>query len=134
MVTTRPLIVLIVDDEPSVGFISQMKFRRSIQDGSVELHFFESGKDCLDYLDTVDDDADDMVIFSDINMPEISGYDLLESVHNNHPLIPVYMLSAYDDAASVNKATRLGAKGYFTKPIDFDKLKAALQNRFGLLL
>jgi DNA-binding NarL/FixJ family response regulator len=67
-------------------------------------------------------------------MPDFSGYDLLESVHTQHPLIPVYMLSAYDDAASVNKATQLGAKGYFTKPIDFDKLKSALQGRFGLLL
>ena len=126
MVVTRPLVVIIVDDEASVGFLSRMKFRQEIADGLIELHFFEGAKDCLKYLRTMKDQNGEVVIFTDINMPSVSGYDLLSEVKAHYPEIPVYMMSAYDDSASMNKSKLLGAKGYFTKPVNYGDIKKLL--------
>ena len=132
MVVTRPLVVIMVDDEDSVGFLSRMKFRHAIDDGSVELHFFLGAKECLKYLLSIKGQSGDVVLFTDINMPMISGFDLLSEVKTLYPDIPVYMMSAYDDLASVEKSQKLGAKGYFTKPIDFNNIKTLLHGDFGV--
>jgi Response regulator containing CheY-like receiver, AAA-type ATPase, and DNA-binding domains len=121
-----------VDDEVSVGFLSRMKFRQAIEDGSIELHFFEGARDCLKYLHAMKEHHGDMILFTDINMPSISGFDLLTQVKSQYPLIPVYMMSAYDDSASVDKSKHLGAKGYFTKPVNFGDIKKLLNVDFGV--
>jgi len=132
MVVTRPLLVIIVDDEASIGFLSRMKFRRAIADGIIDLHFFESARDCLHFLHKIKDDDNEIILFTDINMPHFSGYDLLAEIKSQFPDIPVYMMSAYDDAEAVKKSEGLGAKGYFTKPVDFSEIKSLIRNRFGL--
>lgn len=132
MVTTRPLLVIMVDDEASVGFLSRMKFRHEIADGIIELHFFESASDCLHFLHRIKDDDNEVILFTDINMPQFSGYELLAEVKKQYPTIPVYMMSAYDDSEAVKKSEGLGAKGYFTKPVDFSNIKTLLHNHFGL--
>ncbi|MNS62974.1 Nitrogen regulation protein NR(I) [compost metagenome] len=132
MVITRPLLVIIVDDEASVGFLSRMKFRHAIADGTIELHFFESARDCLHFLHKIKDDDNEVILFTDINMPSFSGYDLLTEIKSQYPTIPVYMMSAYDDAEAVKKSEGLGAKGYFTKPVDFSEVKSLIRSNFGL--
>jgi YesN/AraC family two-component response regulator len=68
-----------------------------------------------------------MYIFSDINMPGMTGLELLEKVKNEFPKIHVSMISAYGDAENHDRAMNSGAKGFFTKPIDFDSIRNELQ-------
>tara|TARA_R100001143_G_scaffold63570_1_gene72056 strand:+ start:6225 stop:6605 length:381 start_codon:yes stop_codon:yes gene_type:complete len=113
---------LVVDDERDVEMLFRQKFRKEIRSGLVELEFAFSGKDALDRLHSTQP-PDVLYIFSDINMPGMSGLELLEIVKSQFPHIKVSMISAYGDNENYERAIRNGAKEFFTKPIDFDSLK-----------
>ncbi|WII72948.1 response regulator [Bdellovibrio sp. 22V] len=134
MVIEKPLTVVIVDDESSVGFLSRMKFRNAIQNGTVDLHFFENAAETMKYLESRRKDMDDIIVFTDINMPEVSGYELLEDIREKFPQLPVYMMSAYDDSTSISKSFNLGAQGYFTKPVNYKDVKSLIETKYGVTL
>jgi two-component system, response regulator, stage 0 sporulation protein F len=113
---------LIVDDEKDVKDLFLQQFRREIRAGSIELHFAFSGKEAMEILAS-NDPPDVVYVFSDINMPGMSGLQLLELIKEEHPQIKVSMISAYGDSDNYNKAKSSGAEGFFTKPIDFKDLK-----------
>jgi CheY-like chemotaxis protein len=117
---------LIVDDERDVEMLFRQKFRREVRDGLFELEFAFSGNEALDLLRS-HLPPEVMYIFSDINMPGMTGFELLEKVKAEFPSIQVSMISAYGDSENHDKAIKSGAKEFFTKPIDFDSLKAELQ-------
>ena len=114
--------VLVVDDEKEVEMLFRQKFRKEMRNNIIDLVFAFSGQEALEILsDTKPPDV--MYIFSDINMPGMSGLQLLEKVKDKYPSIKVSMISAYGDSENYNKAINSGAKEFFTKPIDFDSLK-----------
>ena len=113
---------LVVDDEKDVEMLFRQKFRKEIRTGLIELEFALSGQEALDILRR-HEPPDVMYIFSDINMPGMTGIELLEHVKKEFPLIKVSMISAYGDKENYERAIRSGAKEFFTKPIDFDSLK-----------
>ncbi len=113
---------LVVDDEKDVEMLFRQKFRKEIRSGDVELEFAFSGKQALEILNSTEP-PDVVYVFSDINMPGMTGIELLEKVKTNHPNIHVSMISAYGDDENYNKAIKSGAKEFFTKPIDFNTLK-----------
>jgi CheY-like chemotaxis protein len=113
---------LVVDDERDVEMLFRQKFRKEIRSGLIELEFAFSGQDALDLLHNTQP-PDVMYIFSDINMPGMSGLELLEKVKEQFPQIQVSMISAYGDDENHKKALNSGAKEFFTKPIDFDSLR-----------
>lgn len=113
---------LVVDDEQDVEMLFRQRFRKEVRQGLVELEFAFSGQDALDFLQSKEP-PDVVYIFSDINMPGMSGLELLEKVKNQFPQIQVSMISAYGDEDNYEKAIRSGAKEFFTKPIDFSTLK-----------
>lgn len=117
---------LVVDDERDVEMLFRQKFRKEIRSGLVELEFAFSGKDALDRLHSTQP-PDVLYIFSDINMPGMSGLELLEIVKSQFPHIKVSMISAYGDNDNYERAIKFGAKEFFTKPIDFDSLKEEVQ-------
>lgn len=117
---------LVVDDERDVEMLFRQKFRKEIRSGLVELEFAFSGKDALDRLHSTQP-PDVLYIFSDINMPGMSGLELLEIVKSKFPHIKVSMISAYGDNENYERAIQNGAKEFFTKPIDFDSLKEEVQ-------
>lgn len=114
--------VLVVDDEKDVEMLFRQKFRKEIRNQVIELVFAFSGQEALKLLSDTNP-PDVMYIFSDINMPGMSGLELLEKVKEKYPAIKVSMISAYGDSENYNKAIQSGAKGFFTKPINFDSLK-----------
>jgi two-component system, response regulator, stage 0 sporulation protein F len=118
---------LVVDDEKDVEMLFRQKFRKEIRNGDVELVFAFSGQEALDFLHS-HLPPDVMYIFSDINMPGMTGLELLEKVKNEFPEIKVSMISAYGDSENYEKAMNSGAKEFFTKPIDFDSLKSEIQS------
>ncbi|AZZ38310.1 response regulator [Bdellovibrio sp. qaytius] len=123
-----------VDDEASIGELYEMKLRKPIQNGDIRFHFFESANDYLDYLKQSDRHPGAEVLFTDINMPEVSGFELLSKVKKNFPDIDVYMMSAYDDESSIQKSKNLGAKGYFTKPVNYKELQSRIESEYGVSL
>jgi len=114
---------LVVDDERDVEMLFRQKFRKEIRSGIIELEFAFSGTEALELLKNTQP-PDVLYIFSDINMPGMSGLELLEQVKAIFPQIQVSMISAYGDDENYRKAIDSGAKEFFTKPIDFESLKA----------
>lgn len=119
--------LLVVDDEHDVEMLFRQKFRKEIRSGTLELEFALSGAEALRMLE--DENPPEFVyIFSDINMPGMSGLDLLEKVKKDYPQINISMISAYGDSDYYKKAIASGAKEFFTKPIDFQSLKDEILN------
>jgi two-component system, response regulator, stage 0 sporulation protein F len=116
---------LVVDDEKDVEMLFLQKFRKEIRSGEIEMVFAFSGQEALDILK--DKEPPDVVyVFSDINMPGMSGLELLSKIKNEFPDIKVSMISAYGDNDNYQKALESGAKEFFTKPIDFNSLKSEI--------
>ncbi len=117
--------ILFVDDERDVEALFLQKFRKEIKSGQLELAFAFSGQEALDLLGA-DNPPKFVYVFSDINMPGMSGLELLEEIKSRFPLIQVSMVSAYGDQENYDKAMNSGAKGFFTKPVDFERLKTEI--------
>jgi len=114
--------VLVVDDEPDVETLFRQQFRREVREGLYTMDFALSGKAALEILDGhVGEQI--ILLVSDINMPGMSGLDLLPVVKERRPDLPVFMISAYSDSNTVNTALACGASKFLTKPVDFPQLK-----------
>ena len=119
--------IMVVDDERDVQFLFQQKFRKEIRSGKVKFHFAFSGQEGLDYLQ--DNGHEDIfLVLSDINMPGMSGLELLKRVKEEFPDLTVYMITAYGDEYNFREAQANGCDDYLTKPLNFDVLKARLLN------
>lgn len=119
--------ILFVDDEPDVEALFRQKFRKEIKNGLFELAFAFSGKEALEALEE-ENPPKFVYVFSDINMPGMSGLELLNQIKARFPHIQVSMISAYGDHENYDKAMSSGAKGFFTKPVDFEKLKSEISS------
>ena len=114
--------VLVVDDEPDVEALFRQQFRREVGQGLYVLDFALSGEAALNKLDgCIGEEI--ILLVSDINMPGMSGLDLLPKVKARRPELPVFMISAYGDADRVKTALDRGASKFITKPVDFPQLK-----------
>lgn len=114
--------ILIVDDERDVEILFRQKFRKELRKGEFELIFAFSAQEALDILNQ-DLPPEVVYVFSDINMPGLSGLELLDAIKKDFPEISVSMISAYGDKENYERAIHSGAKEFFTKPIDFTSLK-----------
>ena len=113
--------VLVVDDEEDVEALFLQRFRKELRAGAVALTFARSGEQALAHFDGKSPDF--VLILSDINMPGMSGFELLHAIKALRPSLPVVMVSAYGDADHQARAASLGAEGFVAKPIDFDALR-----------
>lgn len=118
---SAPLKALVVDDEPDVEFLFVQRFRRETRKGLVDLLFANSGEEALQMLREANLDV--VLVLSDINMPGMTGLELLRAIKSDFPDLRVLMVTAYDDAALQEEAFTHGAEGYLTKPLDFSDLK-----------
>ncbi len=114
--------VLVVDDEPDVEALFRQQFRREVRQGLYLLDFALSGEAALNKLEGCIG-REIILLVSDINMPGMSGLDLLPKVKARRPELPVFMISAYGDPDRVQMARERGAKKFMTKPVDFPQLK-----------
>ncbi|GAB2472710.1 two-component response regulator [Hymenobacter qilianensis] len=120
--------ILVVDDEADVRLLFEQRFRREIREGIFSFTFAFSGEEALSYLEQEPHYSEVVLILSDINMPGMSGLELLRLIKKDHPIPPplVMMITAYADAESYNKAMELGANDFLSKPLDFATLKQKL--------
>ena len=123
--------ILVVDDEKDVKLLFEMQFRREIKNGTFEFVFAFSGEEALAYMaeheQTLQHEA--ILILSDINMPGMSGLELLKQIKQRYLKPPpvVMMITAYGDEENFTTANQLGADAFLTKPVDFVKLKERLK-------
>ena len=117
--------ILIVDDEIGIDRLYQLRFRKEIRSGLVELLFAHSGMEAIDMIERLSND-DNMVILADINMPRMNGLELLERVKTLKPEYSVFIITAYGDEENRRRARELGASGYLLKPLNFHELKERL--------
>jgi CheY-like chemotaxis protein len=118
--------VLVVDDEKDMETLFEQRFRKEIKEGQIEFAFAISGEEALEYLKRHEHEA--VLILSDINMPGMTGLELLQHIKEKYEKPPpiVMMVTAYGDEENYNTAMRLGADDFLTKPIDFKLLKEKL--------
>ena len=119
--------VLVVDDERDMQTLFEQRFRKEIRNGDVEFYFAFSAEEALQYLTRHDHEA--VLILSDINMPGMSGLELLKRIKQQFASPPpvVMMITAYGDDENYKNAMNLGADDFLTKPIDFQLLKEKLK-------
>ena len=119
--------ILVVDDEKDVAVLFKQRFRKEIRKGEMEFVFAFSGEEALDVMKDLEHEA--VLILSDINMPGMSGLELLGHIKQNYLKPPpvVMMITAYGDAENFNNAKKLGADDFLTKPVDFKLLKEKLK-------
>ena len=119
--------ILVVDDEKDVQVLFEQRFRKEIKNNEIKFVFAFSGEEALTYLNQHEHEA--VLILSDINMPGMSGLDLLGHIKQKYfkPPPVVMMITAYGDAENYNIAKQLGADDFLTKPVDFTLLKEKLK-------
>jgi CheY-like chemotaxis protein len=124
------ILVLVVDDEPDVEELFRQQFRRDLRAQRFAMDFAISAADALARIaNTVEQSL--ILILSDINMPGMSGLEMLPRVRAERPDVPVIMITAYGDAETRRKAIERGAVGLLTKPIDFALLRHEIDARLG---
>jgi CheY-like chemotaxis protein len=120
--------ILVVDDEPDVESLFRQQFRRDVRSARFIMEFATSAPEALERAKSIPDPSL-ILILSDINMPGMSGLEMLPKVKAARPNVPVIMITAYGDEATKKKAAELGAAGLLTKPIDFGALRQEIDQR-----
>ena len=120
-------LILVVDDEPDVEALFRQQFRRDLRAARFMMDFARSAAQALEIV--AEAQASLILILSDVNMPGMSGLDLLLKARQARPDVPVIMITAYGDAETRREAVERGAAGLFTKPIDFPELRVMIDQR-----
>ena len=122
------VLVLVVDDEPDVEALFRQQFRRDLRSQRFMMDFANSAADALKRITgTIEQSL--ILILSDINMPGMTGLEMLPKVKAMRPEVPVIMITAYGDPDTRRKAMENGASGLLTKPIDFSLLREEIDTR-----
>ncbi len=121
--------ILVVDDEKDMQTLFEQRFRKEIRDREMQFVFAFSGEEALQYMQENEHEA--VLILSDINMPGMSGLELLRQIKEKYETPPpiVMMVTAYGDDENYNQAMKLGADDFLSKPVDFPSLKEKLKSR-----
>ena len=122
------LLVLVVDDEPDIEVLFRQQFRKELRNGRFTMEFAQSAAKALERI--ADAAAATLIlILSDINMPGMSGLELLPKARAARPDVPIIMITAYGDAETKRKALEGGAEALLAKPIDFALLRGEIETR-----
>jgi CheY-like chemotaxis protein len=122
------LLILVVDDEPDVELLFRQQFRRDIRAGRFTMDFAQSASMALVRIADAGEQSL-ILILSDINMPGMSGLELLPKAKAIRPDVPIIMITAYGDAEIKRRALESGAEALLTKPIDFGTLRTEIDSR-----
>ena len=122
------VLVLVVDDENDVEELFRQQFRRDLRAQRFTMDFATSAADALEHIaNTMEQSL--KLVHSDINMPGMTGLEMLPKVKAMRPDVPVIMITAYGDPDTKRKAIEGGAEGLLTKPIDFALLRDEIDTR-----
>lgn len=113
--------MIVVDDEDAMEILFKHMFKEDIKNDSLELKFFSNAKDALK---DIENDPDQIsIILTDINMPQMDGFEFVQNLNERMIKKPILMISAYDDNERLEKARQYGVVELVPKPLDFDYLR-----------
>ena len=124
------VLILVVDDEADVEMLFRQQFRRDLRAGRFNMEFAQNGDGALAVIRDAKN-ASLILILSDINLPGMTGLELLPKAKAARPDVPVIMITAYGDADTKRKVLEQGAEALLTKPIDFVALRSEIETRLG---
>ncbi|MBD9450374.1 MULTISPECIES: response regulator [unclassified Rhizobium] len=124
------LLILVVDDEPDIELLFKQQFRHDLRAGRFLMEFARSAASALERIANAAD-VTLILILSDVNMPGMSGLELLPKARSLRPDVPVIMITAYGDPETKRRAIQDGAEALLTKPIDFAVLREEIDMRIG---
>jgi len=122
------LLILVVDDEVDIEVLFRQQFRRDLRADRFTMEFAQSAPMALQCIADVGDRSL-ILVLSDINMPGMTGLELLRKAKALRPDVPIVMITAYGDAETKRKALESGAEALLTKPIDFGALRSEIDIR-----
>ena len=122
--TTDPIKLLVVDDEPDVITLFELRFRHEIESGEFSMRYASNGSEALDVAST---DPELEVVVTDLNMPGMSGLELLARLDELHRPVKTIVLTAYGDMANIRTAMMRGAFDFQVKPLDIDDLRTTIR-------
>jgi CheY-like chemotaxis protein len=122
------VLVLVVDDEPHVEELFRQQFRRDLRAQRFIMDFASSAADAMARIASpIEQNL--ILILSDINMPGMTGLEMLPKIREVRPDVPVIMITAYGDPETKRRALESGATGLLTKPVDFALLRSEIDSR-----
>jgi CheY-like chemotaxis protein len=121
-------LILVVDDEPDVADLFRQQFRKELRASRFVMEFAQSAPEALERVGASESPRL-VLILSDVNMPGMSGLEMLPRARQARPDVPIIMITAYGDPETRRKAVEAGAAGLFTKPIDFPELRGEIGRR-----
>jgi CheY-like chemotaxis protein len=124
------LLILVVDDEPDIELLFRLQFRHDLRTGRFVMEFAQSAAAALERIANAAD-VTLILILSDVNMPVMSGLELLPKARSIRPDVPVIMITAYGDPDTKQRALENGAQALLTKPIDFVALREEIDVQVG---
>lgn len=126
----NPINIAIVDDELDMHTICKAIFSNEVKNNLFNTFYFSNGKECYDFIQDEHEKIKVILVLSDLQMPIMDGFTLLELIKKNYPEISVYIISAYGSDDYISKAKKLGAEDFFVKPINFSRLKKQILEEF----
>ena len=117
----KKIDLVIVDDETDIFKLYEVYLKKEVEASEVVLHYYEDGNELVKDFENNKFQIDKTVVLSDINMPAINGFDLLEKIKDRFD-VAVYMVTAYNRDDYKKKAKKLGAIDLIAKPINFKEL------------
>jgi CheY-like chemotaxis protein len=126
--TSMSLLILVVDDEPDVEVLFRQHFRRDLRAARFTMEFAQTAPMALQRIADAGDRSL-ILILCDINIPGMSGLELLPKAKALRPDVPIIMITAYGDAETKRRALESGAEALLTKPIDFGTLRSEIDMR-----
>lgn len=124
--------IVIVDDEADTHLLYKLKLKKIFASvGNLDIVSFLNAKECLAYLKAHKGPPIDLIL-TDINMPEMDGFELLREIRRFDKIIPIYVVSAYESAEYKRRASQLGSNRYLSKPVDFNLLGEAFKTDLNL--
>ena len=131
---TNPVKIVMIEDDHGHAKLIEKNIRRANINNEIA-HFDDGGK-ALDYLFSEEVRANGpMLILLDLNLPDMSGTDILERVKGDERLkrAPVVVLTTTDDKNEIQRCYDLGCNVYITKPVDYESFAGAIR-QLGLFL
>lgn len=120
--------VAIIDDEADTLLLYKIKIDKNFsQNQNVKLLYFQSAQEFIRFFNDPVGTKISLII-SDINMPEISGFDLLKEIRKSDPHVIFYLISAFAPKEFPPEANELNVQRYFNKPVDFVTFFEALRS------
>lgn len=119
-------IVMVEDDEGHARLIEKNILRAGVTNPVV--HFFD-GSSAMKYLESNGNEARRMLILLDLNLPDMTGIDILQRLKSNETLkrAPVIVLTTTDDKREIERCYELGCNVYITKPVEYDQFANAIR-------